>query len=77
MAYMFFRNADKTYQIFVSHAWKYSDSYNTVIRWLEDAKSNGDIKYRNYSVPEHDPVDANNINCNSKSDSQAKKLCSR
>ena len=60
MAYMFFRNADKTYQIFVSHAWKYSDSYNTVIRWLEDAKSNGDIKYRNYSVPEHDPVDANN-----------------
>lgn len=44
------------YHIFVSHAWKYNDDYNTIINWL----NNSDISYSNYSVPEHDPVDANN-----------------
>lgn len=44
------------YHIFVSHAWKYDQAYNTVISWLD----NSSIVYSNYSVPEHDPLDANN-----------------
>jgi hypothetical protein len=44
------------YHIFVSHAWKYDDAYMTAISWLDDSN----ISYSNYSVPEHDPIDANN-----------------
>ena len=40
--------------IFISHAWKYNDDYYTITRWLSP------ILYHNYSVPRHDPVDANN-----------------
>lgn len=46
----------KIYHIFISHAWKYSDSYNTVGNWLNGSGLN----YTNYSVPSHDPLDANN-----------------
>jgi hypothetical protein len=44
------------YHIFISHAWKYDSDYNTVVGWLQDS----DLDYANYSVPEHDPLDANN-----------------
>lgn len=46
----------KTYNLFISHAWKYDADYCTVVSWLDDS----DIKYKNYSVPSHDPLDANN-----------------
>jgi len=46
----------KTYNIFVSHAWKYSSDYDTVVRWLDDAEKNGEFDWKNYSVPEHDPL---------------------
>lgn len=42
------------YNIFVSHAWSYSDAYNTVVKWLDDS----DITYKNYSVPKADPLHA-------------------
>ena len=43
----------KTRDIFVSHAWSYSDSYIGVVRLLDKASY---FKWRNYSVPEHDPA---------------------
>lgn len=45
-----------TKHIFISHAWKYNDDYNTIVSWLNEAN----ITWKNYSVPEHDPLDANN-----------------
>lgn len=48
------------YHIFISHAWNYSDAYNTVVRWLNEAQDEGKLTWTNYSVPEHDPVDADN-----------------
>lgn len=45
-----------TYNIFISHAWKYSDDYNKVVDWLNEAQADGVLTWKNYSVPEHDPV---------------------
>ena len=42
--------------IFISHAWKYSEDYNTVVRWLNEAQEEGKLAWSNYSVPEHDPL---------------------
>lgn len=44
------------YNIFISHAWKYSDAYNKVIEWLNEAQDEGTLTWKNYSVPEHDPL---------------------
>lgn len=44
------------YNVFISHAWKYDEHYTKVVGWLNDSK----LDWKNYSVPEHDPVDANN-----------------
>ena len=44
------------HHIFISHAWKYNDDYYTVIGWLD----NSNMGYKNYSVPEHDPIDTHN-----------------
>jgi hypothetical protein len=46
----------KTYNIFISHAWKYTEHYNKVVQWLNEAQSEGKFNWKNYSVPEHDPV---------------------
>lgn len=43
----------KTYDLFISHAWSYNDDYHRIINLLNNANN---FKYRNYSVPEHDPV---------------------
>ena len=45
------------YRIFISHAWTHSDDYYRLIEFLDEAPN---FIYANYSVPEHDPVDANN-----------------
>ena len=42
----------KTYDLFISHAWKYGDSYKRVVDMLNSASN---FKWRNYSVPKHDP----------------------
>ena len=43
----------KTYDIFISHAWSYHADYYRVQRFLNDAPR---FRWRNYSVPEHDPL---------------------
>lgn len=44
------------YHIFISHAWKYSDNYNQIVTWLNEAQAEGLLTWKNYSVPEHDPI---------------------
>ena len=45
------------YNVFVSHAWTYSDRYFGVIGLLDTAKTNLSwFDYYNYSVPKHDPI---------------------
>lgn len=43
----------KTYDLFISHAWFYSKGYDTVVELLKEAPN---LSWRNYSVPQHDPV---------------------
>lgn len=45
-----------TYNIFISHAWKYSEHYNKVVQWLNEAQAEGLFTWKNYSVPVHDPL---------------------
>lgn len=44
------------YNVFISHAWKYSEHYNKVVEWLNEAQSEGLLTWKNYSVPFHDPL---------------------
>lgn len=43
----------KTYDLFISHAWRYNDDYYRLEKMLKEAPL---FKWRNYSVPEHDPL---------------------
>lgn len=45
-----------TYNIFISHAWKYSEHYNKIVQWLNEAQDKGKFNWKNYSVPQHDPL---------------------
>lgn len=45
------------YRLFISHAWKYDDDYKRIVKMLDEAPN---FIYSNYSVPQHDPIDANN-----------------
>lgn len=45
-----------TYHIFISHAWKYTEHYNKIVQWLNEAQADGLLTWKNYSVPEHDPL---------------------
>ena len=47
------------YRIFISHAWQYNADYYRLIGRLDKTPN---FSYANYSVPEHDPVDAGNKN---------------
>lgn len=42
-----------TRDIFISHAWAYSERYTGVVNLLDNALY---FDWRNYSVPEHDPL---------------------
>jgi hypothetical protein len=45
------------YDVFVSHAWSYSDRYLGTVGLLDAASVNLRwFSYRNYSVPKHDPI---------------------
>ena len=45
------------YNVFVSHAWTYSDRYIGTVGLLDTAKANLSwFNYKNYSVPKHDPI---------------------
>ena len=43
----------KDYRIFVSHAWKYGDTYDSLIRLLDAAPL---FSYYNYSAPKEKPL---------------------
>ena len=43
----------KTYDLFISHAWKYGDQYDRIVNMLDSAPY---FTYRNYSAPEDKPI---------------------
>lgn len=43
----------KTYDLFISHAWKYGDDYDRLTKLLDSAPY---FYYRNYSAPSHKPL---------------------
>lgn len=43
----------KTYDLFISHAWKYGDEYERLIALLDSAPN---FSYRNYSAPSEKPL---------------------
>jgi len=43
----------KTYGVFISHAWRYSVDYNHLVELIQAAPY---FRWRNYSVPRHDPA---------------------
>lgn len=45
----------KTYDLFISHAWTYSDEYHRLVGMLNEAPY---FYWRNYSVPDHDALPA-------------------
>ena len=46
----------KTYKIFISHSWGYSDAYEQLCRMLDGKPY---FSYNNHSVPKDDPVHTN------------------
>ena len=48
----------KTYDLFISHAWKYNNEYNRLEELLKEYRY---FNFRNYSVPENDPLDFNSV----------------
>lgn len=43
----------RDYHILISHSWDYNDDYETIKRWLDDAKY---FYWTNYSVPLTNPL---------------------
>jgi len=41
------------YKLFISHAWKYGDDYDRLIKLLDNAKN---FSYYNYSAPKEKPL---------------------
>lgn len=49
----------RNYDVFISHAWKYNNQYYDLIELLKEYPY---FNFRNYSVPEHDPLVFNTTN---------------
>lgn len=43
----------KTHNLFISHSWTYSDSYDRLCNLLDNRPY---FYYKNYSVPKHNPI---------------------
>ena len=43
----------RTHNLFISHSWSYSDSYEKLLALLEKRTY---FRFKNYSVPRHDPI---------------------
>ena len=43
----------KTYNLFISHSWRYSDQYDRLVNLLNQRRY---FSFRNYSVPPDDPI---------------------
>ena len=46
----------KTYNIFISHSWEYSDAYDILCKMLNEKSY---FFYNNHSVPKNDPIHTN------------------
>lgn len=46
----------KTYNLFISHSWSYSNHYNNLIDLLDNRPY---FSYKNFSVPQDDPIHTN------------------
>ena len=44
----------RIYNLFISHSWNYSDAYESLVNLLD---SRPYFAYKNYSVPEDNPID--------------------
>lgn len=49
----------KTYHLFISNSWSYSDAYDKFINLLNQRSY---FAYKNYSVPQDDPIHTNGTN---------------
>lgn len=47
----------REYNIFISHSWQYSDTYNQLINLLDNSAY---FSFKNYSVPKDDPLTIRN-----------------
>lgn len=45
----------KTYRLFISHSWAYSDNYKKIIELIESQ----DLSFYDHSVPKDDPIHTN------------------
>ncbi|MEW4221803.1 TIR domain-containing protein [Rossellomorea marisflavi] len=43
----------KTYNLFISHSWNYSDNYDSLVSLLDNGSY---FNYKNFSVPKNDPI---------------------
>lgn len=43
----------RTYDLFISHAWRYHDDWNRLVELIDSDKS---VSWRNFSVPWYDPA---------------------
>lgn len=48
----------RSYRIFISHAWNYSDDYWRIVQFLNDSPR---FRWENLSVPEHSPASAGDL----------------
>ena len=48
----------RTYSIFICHDWEYSEEYYRICEFLNDARN---FAWRDLSVPEHDPLDTDEM----------------
>ncbi|MDE0399794.1 MAG: TIR domain-containing protein [Candidatus Poribacteria bacterium] len=46
----------RSYNLFISHSWAYSENYDRLINLLEGRRH---FKFRDYSVPKDDPIHTN------------------
>lgn len=44
----------KTHRLFISHSWSYSEQYETIKKWFNEASY---FNWTNYSIPITNPVD--------------------
>ena len=44
----------RNYHVFISHSWRYSEQYDTIKKWLDEAHY---FSWSDYSIPISNPVD--------------------
>ena len=49
----------REFNLFISHSWNYSNSYNCLVELLKNAPY---FSYKDYSVPKDNPLSIYNLN---------------